>query len=51
MKTHVSAAVAASVTDLVLVFIRSQHQPAHVQELRRLADLMMQVGGWKTGED
>ena len=44
MRTHpVPAAVAASVTDLALAFMRSQHQSVHTQELRRLADLMMQV--------
>ena len=44
MRTHqIPAAAAASVVDLVLSFIRSQHQPVHAQELRRLADLTMQV--------
>ena len=53
---HVPAAVAASVTEHILAWVKSQHQVVHLPELRRLADLMMQVQGggegrhWRVGE-
>ena len=48
---HVPAAVAASVTEHILAWVKSQHQVVHLPELRRLADLMMQVrGGYREGK-
>ena len=48
---HVPAAVATSVTEHVLAWVKSQHQVVHLPELRRLADLMMQVrGGYREGK-